>query len=236
MAKLVLNLNGEVVQEYKLDKELVTIGRKPNNDVHIDNLAVSGNHAKVHTILNDSFIEDLDSTNSIFINGNKISRHALQDGDSITIGNHELKYMNADIESDESEFEKTMVMRPPTKDIAENNEADKDIKKSIGNMAAGLVATDTTTRGHGHAKLQLVSGTNSGKELPLNKVLTTLGKPGVQTAAITRRPTGYFLIAVEAGKDNKMPLVNDAEIDKQQSLADGDVIDVAGVQMRFNLA
>lgn len=235
MAKLVLNLNGEVVQEYKLDKEILTIGRKPDNDVHIDNLAVSANHAKVHTILNDSFIEDLDSTNSIFINGDKSRRHALQDGDSIIIGNHELKYMNADTEVGESEFEKTMVMSPPAKDIAENNEADKDIKKSIGNIAAGPAATDTTTSGPDHAKLQLISGTNSGKELQLSKILTTLGKPGVQTAAITRRPTGYFLIVVEAGKDNKMPLVNDTEIDKQQSLADGDVIDVAGVQMRFNL-
>ncbi len=236
MAKLVLNFNGEVVQEYKFDKEVLTIGRKPDNDVHIDDLSVSGNHAKVLTILNDSFIEDLDSTNGIFINGNKISRHALQNGDSIIIGKHELKYVNTGAECDESQFEKTIIIRPPAKDIAETKETDKEFDKSIHEIAVDLACADNAANGPGPAKLQLISGTNAGSELPLSKILTTLGRPGVQTAAITRRPTGYFLIVVEAGKNKKMPLVNDTEIDKQLSLTDGDMIEVAGVQMRFNLA
>ena len=236
MAKLVLNFNGEVVQEYKLDKEVLTIGRKPDNNVHIDNLSVSGNHAKIFTILNDSFIEDLDSTNGIFINGNKISRHALQNGDSIIIGKHELKYVNTGAECGESQFEKTMIIRPPAKDIPETEEADKAFDKSIHKIAVDLASADNTASGPHHAKLQLISGTNAGKEIQLSKILTTLGRPGVQTAAITRRPTGYFLIVVDADKDKKMPLVNDTEIDKQQSLANGDVIEVAGIQMSFNLA
>jgi len=235
MAKLILSFNGDVVKEYELDKEILTIGRKPDNDIHIDNLAVSGQHAKVLTILNDSFIEDLGSTNGTYIAGNKITKHALQNGESVVIGKHELKYVNANADQEEGEFEKTMIIRPDAEGMPESEEADEKIEKSIGKIAADLASAGTTTSGPGAAKLQLVSGTNAGKELQLTKILTTLGRPGVQVAAITRRPTGYFLIIVDAGKEGKMPLVNGSEIDKQQQLADGDVIEVAGVKMSFNL-
>ena len=235
MDKLVLSFNGEVIKEYQLDKDVLTIGRKPDNDIHIDNLAVSGNHAKVLTILNDSFIEDLDSTNGTFVGSNKITKHALKSGENIIIGTHELKYVNANSDSGESEFEKTMIIRPDAEGMPETEEADKDIEKSIGKIAADLASAGTATNSPGPAKLQLLSGTNAGKELPLTKILTTLGRPGVQVAAITRRPAGYFLIVVDAGKDNKMPLVNDNEIGKQHPLTDGDVIEVANIQMRFNL-
>jgi len=235
MAKLVLSFNGEFVKEYELDKEILTIGRKPGNDIHIDNLAVSGIHAKILTILNDSFIEDLDSTNGTYVNGDKISKHALQNGESIVIGKHELKYENAGAEDGENEFEKTMIIRPDAKGMPETEEADKDIEKSIGKIAADLATAGTSSSGPGAARLKLMSGTNAGKELQLTKILTTLGRPGVQVAAITRRPKGYFLIVVDAGKDNKMPLVNDVEIGKQHPLSDGDVIEVAGVKMGFLL-
>lgn len=208
MSKLVLRFNGDFIREFKLDKETLTIGRKPANDIHIDNLAVSGNHAKIFTILNESFIEDLDSTNGTFVSGNKISKHALQNGENIVIGKHELKYVNEGTDSEEIDFEQTMVIAPDT---------------------------DTFNNGPGPAKLQLMSGANSGKELQLTKILTTLGRPGVQVAAITRRPKGYFLIVVDAGKDNKMPLVNGEEINKQHLLSDGDVIQVAGIDMSFFL-
>ncbi len=235
MAKLVLSFNGDFVKEYELDQEIITIGRKPSSDIHIDNLAVSGNHAKILTILNDSFIEDLDSTNGTYINGDKITRHALQNGESIGIGKHELKYENAGAEDGESEFEKTMIIRPDAKGMPESEEANGEIEKSIGKIAADLATAGSSSSGPGAAKLKLMSGTNTGKELQLTKILTTLGRPGVQVAAITRRPKGYFLIVVDAGKDNKMPLVNDAEIGKQHPLSDGDVIEVAGVKMGFLL-
>ena len=235
MAKLVLSFNGDIVKEYELDKEILTIGRKPDNDIHIENLAVSGNHAKILTILNDSFIEDLDSTNGTFIDGNKITKHALKNDENIVIGKHELKYVSNNADDGESDFEKTMIIRPDAEGMPETEEADKDIEKSIGKIAADLASAGTTSSGPGPAKLKLVSGTNAGKELQLTKILTTLGRPGVQVAAITRRPTGYFLIVVDAGKDKKMPLVNDTEIGKQHPLADGDVIEVAGIQMSFSL-
>ncbi len=235
MAKLVLSFNGSVIKDYELDKEVITIGRKPDNDIHIDNLAVSGKHAKVLTILNDSFIEDLNSTNGTFVAGNKISKHALQNGETITIGKHELKYVNANAETGESDFEKTMIIRPDAEGMPETEEADKNIEQSIGKIAADLASADTASSGPGPAKLRLMSGTNSGKELPLTKILTTLGRPGVSVAAITRRPGGYFLIVVDAGKDNNMPLVNGTAINKQQALADADEITVAGVKMGFFL-
>lgn len=235
MAKLVLSFNGDIVTEYELDKEVLTIGRKPDNDIHIDNLAVSGNHAKVLTILNDSFIEDLGSTNGTFVGGNKITKHALQNGESIVIGKHELKYVNESATGEEGEFEKTMIIRPDAEGMPETEEADKGIEKSIGKIAADLASAGSTTTGPGAAKLQLISGANAGKELQLTKILTTLGRPGVQVAAITRRPAGYFLIIVDAGKEGKMPLVNDTPIDKQQALESGDVIEVAGVKMSFTL-
>ena len=235
MAKVVLSFNGDIVREYELDKEVLTIGRKSVNDIHIDDLAVSGNHAKILTVLNDSFIEDLDSTNGTFIGDNKITRHALQNGESIVVGKHELKYINESATDDEGEFEQTMIIRPDAEGMPETQQADTNIEKSIGKIASDLATAGSSTTGPGAAKLQLISGTNAGKELQLTKILTTLGRPDVQVAAITRRPTGYFLIVVDAGKDNKMPLVNDTPIEKQHSLENGDIIEVAGVKMSFTL-
>jgi pSer/pThr/pTyr-binding forkhead associated (FHA) protein len=236
MAKLVLSSNGEIVQEYELDKEIMTIGRKPDNDIHIDNPAVSGHHARILTILNDSFIEDLGSTNGTFVNGNKISKHALQHGEVITLGKNELKYVN-EAAAEGGDFEKTMIIRPDAAGMPEQAETDQNLEDSIGKIAADLASSSAAgTAGPGAARLQLLSGTNSGKELQLTKILTTLGKPGVQVAAITRRPTGYFLIIVDAGPSGDMPLVNGTPVGKHgQELKDSDEIEVAGVKMRFYL-
>ncbi len=230
MAILVLSFNGEKQNEYDLTQEELTIGRKPDNDITIDNLAVSGRHAKILTIFNDSFIEDLDSTNGTYINGKKITKHALKNGDVITLGKHTLTYETGD--DGESEFEKTMIIRPDAQGMPVEEEADKNIEKSIGKIAADIASSGSTSKGPGPARLRLMSGTNSGKELKLTKILTTLGRPGVQVAAITRRPTGYFLIVVDAGKEGKMPLVNETAVGKQaHPLNDGDIIEVAGVKM-----
>lgn len=236
MAKLVLSFNGETVREYELDQEIMTVGRKTDNDIHIDNLAVSGNHAKVLTILNDSFIEDLNSTNGTFVNGQKISKHALQNGEVIRIGKHELKYINEAADAGD-QFEKTMIIRPDADGMPVQAESDQKLEKSIGKIASDLASAGAAgTDGPGSARLKLLSGANSGKELKLTKILTTLGKPAVQVAAITRRPTGYFLIVVDAGSADKNPLVNDTEVGKQaQPLQSGDTLEVAGVKMGFYL-
>jgi pSer/pThr/pTyr-binding forkhead associated (FHA) protein len=238
MAKLVLGFNGETLREFDLDQEIMTIGRKADNDIHIDNLAVSANHAKVLTILNDSFIEDLGSTNGTFINGEKISKHALQDGETIIIGKHQLKYVNGSADAGTTDFDKTMIIRPDAAGMPVQEESDSKLEKSIGKIASDLASAGADeSEGPGSACLKLLSGANTGKELKLTRVLTTLGKPGVQVAAITRRPTGYFLIAVDAASSASYPLVNGVEVGEQaHQLKSGDEIEVADVKMQLFIA
>ncbi len=258
MAKLVLTLDGAFVGEHELDKELVTIGRRPNNDIHIDNLAVSGGHAVVRTIGNDSFLEDLDSTNGTTVNGKQIKKHILQHGDVIELGKYQIKYVNeASVNANavggvSADFEKTMIIRPSsmkpvTTPVAEP--AAPEATSVLSEKTAESVETSfqrTTTvqevmqqapeaapkseavlTGH----IQVLSGGGAGRELTLNKALTTLGKPGVQVAVITKRPQGYFITHVEGAVH---PVVNGQSIGVQaHELKDHDVIELAGVKMEF---
>ena len=236
MATLQLTFNDELVQEYYLNKDTFTIGRKSDNDIVIDNLAVSGHHAKVLTILNDSFIEDLNSTNGTYVNGTLITKQALQNGDVIKIGKHQLKYINEAASTDNSDFEKTMIIRPDAAGMPEN-EGDEKLEQSVNKIASEIASSDAdNAHTTGKAKVRLLNGANSGKELALTKILTTLGKPGVQVAAITRRPTGYFLIHVDGGDNAGRPKVDDTEIGvSAHPLNNGSVIEVAGVKMEFIL-
>ena len=116
MAKLILSVDGQVLKEYPLSKERTLIGRKAHNDIQIDNLAVSGEHAAIITILNDSFIEDLGSTNGTMVNGKPVKKHFLQNNDVVEIGKHKLKYFNdAPTAATAADFEKTMIIRNPAK-------------------------------------------------------------------------------------------------------------------------
>lgn len=234
MAKIILSFEGAPINEYELDQEILTIGRKPGNDIHIDNLAVSGTHAKILTILNDSFIEDLDSTNGTLVNGEIITKYALVNGDKIKIGKHQLEYINEAAEAGEGAFEQTMIIRPDANEKVSQENKGK-LEKSIGKIASELASAGAAgSEGPGAAHLEMLSGTNSGKELKLTKILTTLGKPGVQVAAITRRPLGYFLIVIDTGNEKKRPMVNDEEVESQaHPLQNNDVIEVAGVKMGF---
>ncbi|MEJ2258154.1 MAG: FHA domain-containing protein, partial [Woeseiaceae bacterium] len=111
MARLILSLDNQVLAEYNMTKERYTIGRLPDNDVRIDNPAVSGHHSLIINILNDSFLEDLNSTNGTYVNGKLIKKHALQHGDVITIGHHQLRFSDQQApETEQDEFEKTMVI------------------------------------------------------------------------------------------------------------------------------
>lgn len=253
MAKLVLIFNEQVLGENPLDKETITIGRLPDNDIHIDNLAVSGHHAKILTILNDSFLEDLNSTNGTFVNGKLVKKHALRHGEVITVGKHQLRYINEQSNSEEGDFERTMIIRPdkagaPEKDASEElsdtavgllkQEMDENVKahkenaeQSETEAAAPAAAAPQVER---RPRIQILSGANAGKEMPLDKALTTLGKPGQQVAAITKRPQGCFLIHVDGGPQNKRPVVNDQEVGpKAYALQDHDVIEIAGVKIEF---
>jgi pSer/pThr/pTyr-binding forkhead associated (FHA) protein len=235
MGKLILTLDGQELAQYELEKERYTIGRLADNDIHIDNMAVSGHHALIINILKDSFLEDLNSTNGTYVNGKLVKKHALQEGDVITIGRHALKYASgkpAAAGGDTDDFEKTMIIRPGTKSQTGVPSMDS-VNKAISG-AGGAPIDESKAAGLPRAKLQVLSGGFAGKELELNKALTTLGRPGVQVAAVTRRADGFFVVHVESGQGHGFPTVNGKEIGAQaQKLADNDVIELAGVKMGF---
>jgi pSer/pThr/pTyr-binding forkhead associated (FHA) protein len=236
MGKLILSLDGATLAEYEMDKERYTIGRLPDNDIHIDNMAVSGHHALIINILNDSFLEDLNSTNGTYVNGKLVKKHALQDGDTITVGKHALKYQSGAAASgsdddSEDEFEKTMIIRPGSKSQPGSPSLDS-VNKAVAGAGGSPVDPDAQ-KGLPRAKLQVLSGAFAGKELELNKALTTLGRPGVQVAAITRRADGFFVVPVQ-GDSGKPPTVNDADVGSEGvKLKHNDVIELAGVKMGF---
>ena len=234
MGKLILSLDGAVLAEYDMNKERYTIGRLPDNDIHVDNMAVSGHHALIINILNDSFLEDLNSTNGTYVNGKLVKKHALQDGDAITIGKHALKYSNEKSAAagggDDDEFEKTMIIRPGSKGTGAPSM--DSVNKAVAGSGGAPLDVDAQ-KGLPRAKLQVLSGAFAGKELELNKALTTLGRPGVQVAAITRRADGFFVVPVE-GDGGKSPQVNDVNVGREGvKLKHNDVIEFAGVKMGF---
>jgi|SRR4030095_2178087 predicted component of type VI protein secretion system len=258
MAKLILSLEGSVIREVTLDKERVTIGRKPQNDVQIENLAVSGEHACIVTILNDSFLEDLGSTNGTLVNGNPIKKHILQNNDVIEIGKYKLKYIGEQAAAGHTsveDFEKTMVMRSPkvaaprafgdTQGVGVTTQGGRATPAApvltITNppmRGPTTIASTVPPRPAVHdaqmlAAIQILTGPGAGKEMELTKNLTTLGKPGVQVAVITRRPQGYFITHVEG---SVFPVVNGKVLDAQaHPLNDHDVVELAGVKMEFFL-
>jgi pSer/pThr/pTyr-binding forkhead associated (FHA) protein len=246
MARLVLSLDGQVLAEYNMSKERYTLGRLPDNDIRIDNPAVSGHHALVINILNDSFLEDLNSTNGTYVNGKIIKKHALQNGDTITVGHHSLRFVDGDAEDPDDEFEKTMVIGPrgsvrvvPVQQTAAAaaaaGDAAPEAKPAAPAPAAPASAPGSLQASQlRKAKLQVLSGQFAGRELELIKTLTTLGRPGIQVAAITRRADGYYVVHVESGKEGDYPLVNGTPIGPQaRRLQDNDVLQLAGVKMGF---
>ena len=251
MAKLILSLEGSVIREIPLDKERITIGRRPQNDIQIENLAVSGEHACIVTILNDSFLEDLGSTNGTLVNGNQVKKHILQNNDVIEIGKYKMKYVvevAAAGHGAPDDFERTMVMKSqPGKPAAPRPAAAPTPPPVTASRPASGPLTTPPTPGPAAvpapaprpaaadaqplAALQLLTGPNAGKEIELVKNLTTLGKPGLQVAVITRRPQGYFITHVEGAI---FPVLNGRAIDAQaRQLNDHDVIELAGVKMEF---
>src|SRR5688572_14188350 len=261
MARLVLSLDNQVLAEYNMNKERYTIGRLPDNDIRIDNSAVSGHHSLIINILNDSFLEDLNSTNGTYVNGKLIKKHALQHGDVVTVGHHQLRFVDtqsSDTEPDE--FEKTMVITPgsavaavaakkasamalppsPPPAPAAKPAAPTPVSTMAPPMTRPMPPGGTAATGENQAmalpkaKLQVLSGAFAGRELELNKALTTLGRPGVQVAAITRRADGFFIVHVDSGKPHDYPLVNGSATGEQaRKLQDNDVILLAGVKMGF---
>lgn len=251
-AKLIVTLDGQLIKEIELDKSRVLIGRKPSNDIQIDNLAVSGEHAAVTTILDDSFVEDLGSTNGTQVNHQPITRHVLQHGDEIEIGKYCIKYANPQAiggRKESPDSEKTVIRNPGatqampavvggdisaiTMSLVTPAAAKAEPLNDEQGEAPSVQIDQNPPAAEPRPVIQILNGPNAGKELELVKTLTSLGKPGVQVAVITRRPQGCFLTHVQG---DRHPAVNGDEVGVHPHLlADHDVIEIGGIKMEFYL-
>jgi pSer/pThr/pTyr-binding forkhead associated (FHA) protein len=233
MGKLVVSLDGVVIKEVQITKDKTTLGRRPYNDIVIDNLAVSGEHAVLQMVGADVFIEDLNSTNGTYINGKAIKKQLLTHNDTVEIGKYKIKFL-----VDESgEYEKTMIMRPgnsspsaghsvPPTQPAPTYASTPSSFGGLGTLPPAPPPVPTQP-----ASIKVLNGAAAGREVSLTKVVTTVGKPGVQVASITKRPNGYAFAHVEGATRpsiNGVPLVGDSV-----PLRNGDVIELAGTQMQF---
>ncbi|MBL0945898.1 MAG: FHA domain-containing protein [Hydrogenophaga sp.] len=209
MPKMIVSIDGVVIKEVQLTKDRTTLGRRPYNDVVIDNLAVSGEHAVLQMSGSDVFLEDLNSTNGTYVNGKAIKKQQLQGGDSIEIGKYKIKFVHegGGAAGGSDPYEKTMVIN------------------------AGAVVGAADAAPLAPAAIKVISGSAAGREVALTKVVTTIGKPGVAVAAITRRPHGYVVAMVEG---TVKPTINGAPLGTDgKDLRHGDVLELAGTQMQF---
>ena len=213
MGKLVVSLDNVVIKEFQITKERTTLGRRPYNDIVIDNLAVSGEHAVLTAAQSDVFIEDLNSTNGTYINGKAVKKQLLSNNDVVEVGKYRIKFLAEDAE----DYEKTMILRP-----------------GAFGRAPGTIGATPPPAGPpaaGPAAIKVLNGGAAGREVLLTKVVTTVGKPGVQVASVTKRPGGYVLSHVEG---SRRPSVNGQPVGEDSiSLKHGDIIDLAGTQMQF---
>lgn len=254
VAKLVLSMDGLVLKEIPLSKQRLSIGRKPHNDVQIDNLAVSGEHCVVVTILDDSFLEDLNSTNGTYVNGQPVKKHVLENRDIIELGKYRLKYLKEDENEDfDSRRAPPIPVAAPAAPAPVPADATVPFAVAPSNtpfakegssrpsapapQAAHAPAPRPAEQGvAANAPLgavQLLNGANAGKQLDLSKSLTKLGKPGAQVAVIARRNDGYFITHLEGLHH---PVVNGRAIEGHaHPLKDHDIIELAGVKMEFFL-
>jgi hypothetical protein len=223
MGKLVVSLDGVVIKEVQITKDKTTLGRRPYNDIVIDNLAVSGEHAVLQMVGADVFIEDLNSTNGTYINGKAVKKQLLAHNDTVEIGKYKIKYLT----DESSDYEKTMIMRPGSSGSGGFGNAPHTMPAPLGDSSRGAFHAEPVLP----ASIKVLNGAAAGREVTLTKVVTTVGKPGVQVASITRRPNGYAFAHVEGSARpsiNGMPLVGDSV-----PLRNGDVIELAGTQMQF---
>lgn len=299
--KLIISLEDKVVEEIPIEKEIITIGRRTDNDLCLDNLAISGYHSQISSVLDDCFLEDLGSTNGTFVNSKIVKKHALKDGDIIDIGNHRIKYINhLASNSANSEFEKTLIMTATserknalkeeqdvkeledlinsiddeTDDLtsdkidrlisAEKEQSAQSLDSQINslekemsdptsaednNLADSAQQIDENTNSEvddssdiqinsqppvsNIGRIQILNGKNSGKEITLDKSLTTVGKPDIAVVGITKRNTGYFIMHIDGNPKTPSKLNGEVIAAKAEPIEDHDIIDVAGIKLEF---
>ena len=218
MPKMIISLDSTVLKEVQLTKDRTTLGRRPYSDIVIDNLAVSGEHAVLQMTGNEVYLEDLNSTNGTYVNGKAIKKQLLQNGDTVEIGKYKIKYVN---EAAAAGFEKTMVIKSGSAGLT---------APAMSSAPASASAPAEVAAGPG-GSIKVLSGAAAGREVALTKVVTTIGKPGVAVAAITKRSNGFVVAHVEGGNRptlNGSPIGNDPVL-----LKNGDLLELAGTQMQF---
>ncbi|MBL4582087.1 MAG: FHA domain-containing protein [Gammaproteobacteria bacterium] len=223
--KLEFSFNSNRLGDFVLDKEVMTIGRKDGNDIRIDNLAVSGHHAKLLTIFDDSFLEDLNSTNGTYVNGRPITKHPLKNGDVIVIGKHELRYLNES--NSASDDDKTvLIRRQPRMNISPAPDLNTPIDMP-GSIAANLNG----------AKLQILNGKGAGKELALRKSSVKLGKSGAEIVQINKRPDGHFIVSLDAENESSLLMINGETVGSRAvKLNNHDVIEINKLKIEYYLS
>ena len=223
MAKITVTLEGRVVQELTLHKERITIGRRPHNDIVFDMRAVSAEHAAIITILQDSFLEDLDSTNGTQVNGQPVRKHFLQNHDVIQLAKYQIRYSSESAPLDVADDRNTGAFL--------NTVIVDDATLAAPN---GPMVEDSRATAHVQMPtIRILNGPLAGEEMAIVKSLTTIGRPGVQVAVITRRPHGYLITHVEG---DAYPLVDGVSIGSSaHPIVSGDIIGLSGTEMRFLL-
>ena len=229
-------MEGMVLKTIPLEKDRITIGRRPGNDIQIDNLAISGEHAAIALEHGERMLEDLESTNGTQVNGQPVRRHLLKNGDVIELGKYRLKYLDdALLQKGSNTGGASSATSHPGSSVSQSLPPSSAHTRTTMGWQAGDVDAAQNAQSEQKAlpdaALQILSGVNAGKEMELTKTLSTLGKPGVQVAVITKRPHGYFIAHVE-GKH--FPVINGKAIDAQAHLLnDHDIIELTGIKMEF---
>lgn len=227
MPKMIVSIDGVVIKEVQLTKDRTTLGRRPYNDVVIDNLAVSGEHAVLQLTGNEVYLEDLNSTNGTYVNGKAVKKQLLRNNDTVEIGKYKIKFIN---EAAGQTFEKTMIIKPGLVPPVARPAA-ATAGAALQSPAAAPAGVHSATAEAMNASIKVLSGAAAGREVPLVKVVTTIGKPGVAVAAITKRSHGFVVAHVEGS--NK-PMLNGNMIGAEPVvLKNGDMIELAGTQMQF---
>ena len=205
MARLIITHQGTVIKEYDLSQEKVTVGRKPSNDIVLDDPTVSGLHA-VFLHMQNTYVEDMNSTNGIKLNGKEISKRQLNHGDLVQIGQHEFKFIDDAVQ----DFESTVIIAPPV-------QASKAEKKPV------------------KASVVITQGAKAGESIALNKPYTKLGSAS-QIAVIARRGESYYLMPMTGGAQGESPKLNGKQIGAESMLLkNNDIIEVATTQLKFNI-
>ena len=216
MAKIIVSLDDNLIKVVPLNKDRMTLGRRPYNDIVVDNLAVSGEHAALQIIGHDYFIEDLNSTNGTFINEQKVKRQILKNGDTIEIGKYAIKYVQDGVNP------LATAVNAGVSALDDKSGSPAEDKKPL---------FEQTKFAEAYVAIKILSGASTGKELPLVKIVTTIGKPGEAVIAITKRPKSYMVAHVEGAT---RPTLNGVSFGIDAvPLKNGDLFELAGTAMQF---